>query len=148
MRETVAARRERLTKRRALLAFSVGAAVSVAANVIASEPTVLGRAVSAWPALALMIAIELLQHAGRRPVVRVAMAAIVVVAAWVSYWHMVEVALMAGESTISAHILPVTVDAMMFLAAVVLTTKPKPARRKRRPAARRQPVKLRPVREA
>lgn len=135
---TAEQRRARNTRRTAMSTFLAGAFVSVAANIISAEPTVIGRAVSAWPALALLLTVHLFQHAHRSFPVKLAIAAVAGVAAWVSYWHMVEVGLMAGESQVTAHILPATVDAMMYVATVVLTSKPKPARRA--PARRKATV--------
>lgn len=128
-RQTAAAR---TTRRLAAATFAAGALASIAANVVAAEPTAVGRVVSAWPALALLATVHLFQHAQRSFAVKLAVLAVAGVAAWISYWHMVEVATMAGEGVVSAHLLPVTVDAMMFVATVVLTTRPKaPVRRTR-----------------
>lgn len=41
------------------------------------------------------------------------------IAAWVSYWHMAELCVQAGESLISAHLIPLLPDASMAVAAVV-----------------------------
>lgn len=152
---TTAQRKTRNTKRVAVAAFLVGAAVSIAANVIAAEPTMLGRAVAVWPALALLLTVHLYQHV---PVTRrdwlgfahkIGVLGVVGVAGWVSYWHIVEVALRAGETAVTAHILPVTIDVMMAIATAVATHKPKPAPARRRPAARKaaaaSPAKLRSV---
>lgn len=50
----------------AWIALLAGAATSVAANVAAAEPTLTGRAVAAWPPIALGLAYELLlQQIGR-----------------------------------------------------------------------------------
>lgn len=51
---------------------------------------------------------------------RVGMLPVVAVAAWTSYWHMVEVATDAGEQAFTAHILPLSVDGLMLTASVVL----------------------------
>jgi len=137
-RQTTAQRKAETTRRIALGAFLAGAAVSVAANVIAAEPTILGRAVSAWPAIALLLTVHLFQHAQRSFPVKLSILAVTLVAAWVSYWHMVDVALMAGENQVTAHVLPATVDAMMYVATVVMTTRPTTtATRRRRAAARK-----------
>lgn len=143
-RMTIAEKKARTTKRIAASAFGLGALASVAANVVAAEPTIVGRVVSAWPAVALLLTVHLFQHAQRSFAVKVSVLSVAGVAAWISYWHMVEVATMAGEGMVSAHLLPATVDAMMFVASVVLTTKPKPVRK--RPAVNRASVtKLRSV---
>jgi hypothetical protein len=51
----------------AWIALLAGAATSIAANVAAAEPTLTGRAVAAWPPIALALAYELLlQQVGQR----------------------------------------------------------------------------------
>jgi apolipoprotein N-acyltransferase len=139
-RMTIADRKARNTRYIAAGAFTLGAVASVAANVVAAEPTVIGRAVSAWPAIALLFTVHLFQHANRSVWVKGMVAIVAGVAAWISYWHMVTVATMAGEGAVSAHLLPFTVDAMMAVATVVLTTKPKPARRPAKRPARKATV--------
>lgn len=137
-RLTAAQRKLRQTKLTALVAFLAGATVSIAANFIAAEPTVLGRFVAVWPALAFLMSAHLYQHV---PVARGwadfarkgAILAIMGVAGWVSYWHIVEVVLRGGESPVTAHIMPATIDFMMVIASAVYLHKPKPARK---PAAR------------
>src|SRR3981081_2786279 len=44
----------------AWVSLSAGIAASLAANVAAAQPTLIGRAVAAWPPLALLLAYELL----------------------------------------------------------------------------------------
>ena len=49
------------------IALLAGAAASIAANVAAAQPTFTGRAVAAWPPIALALAYELLlQQVGHR----------------------------------------------------------------------------------
>ncbi len=48
---------------------------------------------------------------------RIPALAVFAVAAYQSYWHTVEVALRAGESSVTAHIMPASVDGMMMVAA-------------------------------
>jgi hypothetical protein len=132
-----AERATRTTKSWAGGTFLLGALASVAANVVAAEPTVIGRVVSAWPAVALLLTVHLFQHAPRVWWIKIMVGCVAAVAGWVSYWHIVEVALRAGENLVSAHLMPVPVDAMMAVATAVLMAKPKPARRapaKRAPA--------------
>ncbi len=70
----VAASMTALTRRRAgqpvgalaWLALLLGITASVAANVAAAEPTLVGRAVASWPPLALGLSFELLLQQGRR----------------------------------------------------------------------------------
>lgn len=108
---------------RAVLAL--GVAASVAANVLHAQPTIVGRAIAAWSPLALLLTVELIS---RVPVYRrslsglrmAATGAIAGIAAWVSYWHMAEVALRNGESTTSAHLLPLSVDGLVVVASISL----------------------------
>lgn len=105
--------------------LTVGVAASVAANVLAAEASLVGRLVAAWPPLALLLTVELL---ARVPAASRALSAVRVVttatvagiAAWVSYWHMVTVALAHGETSTSAHLLPVSVDGLVVVASVCL----------------------------
>jgi len=143
-RMTIAQRKAQTVKLTATATFILGAIASVAANVVAAEPTAVGRIVSAWPALALLLTVHLFQHAQRSFAVKLAVLSVAGVAAWISYWHMVHVATMAGEGIVSAHLMPITVDAMMAVATVVLTTKPKVARR-RKPARRASVTPLKRV---
>jgi hypothetical protein len=46
--------------------FAVGIAASIGANVMSAQPTWLGRIVAAWPALALLLVVEILASKGRR----------------------------------------------------------------------------------
>jgi hypothetical protein len=142
-----AAKSARTTKSVALVTFLAGALVSLAANFVAAEPTVLGRAVAVWPALAFLLSVHLYQHVpvakGWADVARkLAILAVIGVAGWVSYWHIVEVVLMGGESQVTAYIMPATIDAMMAIASAVYLHKPKPARRPaRKPAAKKATVR-------
>ena len=109
----------------ARVALGLGVTASLAANIAASEPTIVARVVAGWSPVALLIAIEL---AARVPsdgswsghARTVATATIAVIAGWISYWHMVEVALGAGESAVSAHLLPFAVDGLITVATVSL----------------------------
>lgn len=127
--KTAAAKQAELTRNWARLAFGAGVAASIAANVAASDPTVYGKVVGAWPAVALLLTTHLFLHAQRSFWVKASVLAVAGIAAYVSYFHMVEVARMAGESTIASYLIPFTVDLMMYVATVVLTTKPKVVRR-------------------
>lgn len=106
-------------------ALALGIVASVAANVLAAQPHAISRIISAWSPLALLITVELISRVPvRRPwlsAVRItATAAIAGIAAWVSYWHMVAVALAYGESTVSAHLLPASVDGLIVVASICL----------------------------
>jgi Protein of unknown function (DUF2637) len=56
----------RKVRRSARLAFVVGVAASVAANVAAAAPTAGARIVAGWPALALLLVVEILSRSGRK----------------------------------------------------------------------------------
>jgi len=108
---------------RAVLAL--GVAVSVAANVLHAQDTLVGRAIAAWPPLALLLTVELISrvpvHRRWLATVRVIVtAAVAGIAAWVSYWHMVEVAVRAGESGTAAHLIPLSVDGTVIAASICL----------------------------
>ncbi len=49
----------------ARIAFGIGIVASVAANVAAALPTIEGRIVAAWPAVALLLVVEILSRRGR-----------------------------------------------------------------------------------
>ncbi len=130
---TAAQRKARNTKITATVAFLAGAGVSIAANIIAADPTPLGRAVAVWPALALLVTVHLYQaipvtkNGWLGAMYKLAVLGVIGVAGWVSYWHIVEVTLRAGESQLTAYLLPVTIDAMMAIASAVALHKPKAA---------------------
>lgn len=127
------------TRRSAQIAFISGAVVSLGANIVAAEHTPLGVIVGAWPAVALLVSVYLFENAPKSFWIKVAVLGVAAIAAWVSYWHMVEVVSMAGESQVTAHIMPFTVDAMMALATAVLNKpirKAAPARRTSAPVRR------------
>jgi hypothetical protein len=53
-------------RKSAKVAFAAGVAASIAANVTGAEPSIGARAVAAWPALALLLVVELMTRKGRR----------------------------------------------------------------------------------
>jgi len=55
-------RRPRMSAR---IGFGLGILASVSANVAAAQPTMLGRTVAAWPAIALLLVVEMLSRKGR-----------------------------------------------------------------------------------
>jgi hypothetical protein len=95
------------------------------ANVLHAEGNPISQVISAWPPLALLITVELVP---RVPIaarwwsfVRITATTVIAgIAAWVSYWHMVGVALRYGESTDAAHLLPLSVDGLIAVASVCL----------------------------
>ena len=108
---------------RAVLTLAVAA--SVTANVLHAETSTVGRAIAAWSPLALLLTVELISRvpsgARHRSVVRIATTAVIAgIAAWVSYWHMVDVARAHGESVDSAHLIPLSVDGLVVVASICL----------------------------
>ncbi len=109
--------------------LGLGVAASLAANVLAANPDLVSPLVSwvvaAWSPLALALTVELITRVpvsdGWLSWLRLlATATIAGIAAWVSYWHMVEVAVAHGEKTIAAHLLPLSVDGLVVVATIVL----------------------------
>ncbi len=142
---TPAARKARNGKIAALTVFLSGAFLSLAANVMASNGTPVGVVVGAIPAVMLLGSLYLLENGSTHPAwVRWMIIPVVLVAAWMSYWHIVEVVLAAGEGAVTAHLFPIIIDLPMAIASAAL--RPAPAKRPtRRPAAKRvtAPAKLR-----
>jgi hypothetical protein len=108
---------------RAVLTLAIVA--SIAANILHANPDAIARSISAWPPLALLLAVELISrvpvHGRWLPGIRLlATAAIAGIAAWVSYWHMVEVARTHGESVTSAHLIPLSVDGLIVVTSICL----------------------------
>jgi hypothetical protein len=105
--------------------LGLGVTVSVAANVLHARPNLISQAIAGWPPIALLLTVELISRipvAGRaRAAVRIlATAAIAGIAAWVSYWHMAGVAARYGETTTSAHLMPLSVDGLIVVASICL----------------------------
>jgi hypothetical protein len=107
------------------LALALGVAASIAANVLHARDNLISQAIAAWPPLALLLTVELIS---RVPVHRRALAAvriaatgvIAVIAAWVSYWHMAGVTARYGETSTSAHLMPLSVDGLIVVASISL----------------------------
>jgi hypothetical protein len=124
----------RTVRRRLLLVLWAAAGVSVAANILAAQPSAVGRAVAAWPPLALLLVVEVL---ARSPIptgiLRWAAtggaACVAVVAAVASFHHMHTVARSVGESPLVAVLFPLSVDGLAVVASVALLgTGPDPTR--------------------
>jgi hypothetical protein len=106
-------------------ALFLGVAASVAANVLHAQPNPISQTISAWPPLALLLTVEL---TSRIPMHKPLLAALRVlstiaiagIAAWVSYWHMQDVAVRYGETQVSAYLLPISVDGLIVVASVSL----------------------------
>jgi len=148
---TPTARKARNAAYLARFSFGVGVVVSLTANVLASAKNPVAIGVALWVPIAFLLSVAMLEHIpvkGKAGILRkVAIGFIAAIAAWASYWHLVEVAQMGGADVITAHALPLTVDAMMALASTAMKTKvAAPARRAARkaPAARKatSPAKL------
>ncbi len=115
-------------------ALGLGLLASLAGNALAAQPTALGRLVASWAPLALALVVWLVEH--HRPAPGAWRAAtwggtavVAGVAAWVSYWHLVELARMAGEEGIAAHLLPLSVDGLVIVSSAYLRdsdTRPAP----------------------
>ena len=106
-------------------ALFLGVAASVAANVLHALPNPISQTISAWPPLALLLTVELTSripmHKPLLAALRVlATIAIAGIAAWVSYWHMQDVAVRYGETAVSAYLLPISVDGLIVVASVSL----------------------------
>lgn len=141
---TPAARKARNARRTAIAAFSIGAVLSIGANVTVSPHTPVGIITSTWAPIALLITLALLENGsitGR--IAKGIVAGLAVVAAWASYWHLVDFFTQGGADTITAHLLPLTVDAMMGLASAAMKRKATPVRRATRkaPAAKKAPAR-------
>ncbi len=105
--------------------LALGVAASGAANILHAQPDPIARTISAWPPLALLLAVELISripvHRLWMAVVRLAAASLLAgIAGWVSYWHMAAVAAAYGETSSSAHLLPLTVDGLIVVASISL----------------------------
>jgi len=103
----------------------LGVAASVAANVLHADPNPISQTIAAWPSLAFLLVVELCSRipVGRWQLAAIRIAAQVAVsgiAAWVSYWHMVDVAVRYGEDGSSPYLLPVSVDGLVVVASISL----------------------------
>lgn len=108
-------------------ALALALAASLAANVLAAEPTIVGRAIASWPPVALFIAIALLErvplvpgHPMRAAARTGGAVAVAGVAAFVSYRHMNHLARAHGEGPVAAALLPLSVDGLIVVASMVL----------------------------
>ncbi len=116
----------RTTQRWAWLALGFGLAGSMAANYLSAEATTTGRALAlVWPiTLAITIHLALtVPSAASRWITRtrtVATIGVAGVAAWASYWHIVDLALAHGETGLAAYLTPIAIDGMMLVATVTV----------------------------
>jgi len=108
---------------RAVLALGITA--SVAANVLHAEPNGIAQTIAAWPPMALLLTVELISrvpvHRRWLAVVRMlATGTIAGIAAFVSYNHMVGVAIRYGETGAAPYLIPLSVDGLVVVASVCL----------------------------
>jgi hypothetical protein len=128
----------------------LGVAASVAANVLHALPNPISQTISAWPPLALLLTVELTSripmHKPLLALARVgATIAIAGIAAWVSYWHMQDVAMRWGETRTSSYLLPISVDGLIVVASVSLVELAGRLRMLEEAAARQQAPAVAPV---
>lgn len=110
---------------RLLCVLWAAAAVSVACNVLAAEPTTVGRGVAAWPPIALLLVVEVLARSPLpagwlRWAAVIGAGCVASVAAVASFHHMHEVAASVGESQLVAYLFPLSVDGLAVVASVAL----------------------------
>lgn len=134
---TATQRKARNGRYAALTVFLTGAAASIAANLMASDGTPIGMLIGAFPAVMLLGSLYLLENGETHPRwVRLAIWPVIAVAAWMSYWHIVEV-VAEHESLTTAHLFAVIIDLPMAIASAALRPVPvkRPARRRVRKQA-------------
>lgn len=107
------------------MVLTLGVAASVAANILHANPNPISQTIAGWPSLAFLLTVELVSRIPvtrrLRAAVRIAATAVIAgIAGWISYWHMAEVAMRYGEASVSAHLLPFTVDGVIVVASVSL----------------------------
>lgn len=105
--------------------LTLGVAASVAANILHARSDPISQTIAAWPPIALLLAVELVSRVPvrRRWLTAARVCATVVIAsiaAYVSYWHMAGVAARYGEESISAHLLPLSVDGLIVIGSICL----------------------------
>jgi hypothetical protein len=115
---------------RLVLAFALLS--SILANILHADRNPVSMIIAGITPLCLFLALELVT---RLPVQRSALArgrwvatlGIAGIAAYVSYWHMVGVALRYGEPSTAAHLLPLAVDGLIIVATINLFELARPA---------------------
>jgi hypothetical protein len=141
---TAAQKRARATRLAAGGTFYATGAATIAANMYASEHSFIGLATGFWTPVALFLALEMVERVPARGWVgllrKVGVGGIALVAAWVSYGHLVHIFTMGGADVVSAHAMPVTVDVLMALARTAMHAK---AVSPSRPSSRRKPQNVR-----
>lgn len=138
---TPAARKARNSAYIARSAFGAGLVLSLAANVWASAGHgAIGVVSGLWSPLALLVSLALIESVKARGIAGISrivgVAVLAAIAAWVSYWHLVDFFLTGGITEPGAHLMPLTVDVLMALASPSMKRKASPA-----PSARRSRAK-------
>lgn len=116
----------------ARVAVGAGLAASLIGNAAAAEATLGGRAVAAFAPVALATAVWLLEHDRApdgpwRAATWLGTGVLAAVAAWVSYWHLVELARHYGEHGHGTqYLLPLAPDALVLIGSAYLR-RPAPA---------------------
>lgn len=125
----------------ALTVFLTGAVASLAANLMASDGTPVDVVVGGFPALMLLGSIYLLENGSTHPRwVRWAIVPVILVAAWMSYWHVVELVSEHGSDAVTAHLFPIIIDLPMAIASAALRPAPATRTTARRPAIKKNNV--------
>lgn len=114
-------------KRIAACTFYVAATATLAANIYESNHTVVGVVTGLWAPLALFLSLELVERCLEARWARWAVGFLAMVAAYVSYWHLVHVFAEGGADQVSRYALPFTVDLLMAISRVAMVTKTKAA---------------------
>ena len=143
-----------VTKREAWAAMVLGITVSIAANVLAAEPTWPSRAINAWAPIVFAIAVHI--AIGTKPrtpavrrVVRTGLTLIGAIAAWASYGHMIEVVqTLGGEHGPVSWFLPLTVDALVALCLAIIWDTETSTRARKPPPPQRARVDPQPAKPA
>lgn len=128
---TPAARKARHARIIARGTFGLGLAVSLVANVAASDHTAAGIATGLWAPVALLLALLLLEGGAVKGwAAQWGVGALAAIAGWSSYWHLVEIMDMAGvHDPIAKYLMPLTVDVLMALASPGMKAKTAARRR-------------------
>jgi hypothetical protein len=150
---TAAQRKARTSRRTAQAVFGLGVLVSLTANVMASAHTVVGIGTGLWAPVAFLAAMAMMENVPAKGLAgKLRFTGIVFlagIAGWVSYGHLTEVFTQGGADTLSAHLLPLTVDVMMAFAGPAMKVKAAaPARRRvaaKKPATKSNVRSIRPA---
>ncbi len=133
---TPAARKARNALWTSRVAFGSALAASLSGNVIASARTPIAIGVALWIPFAFLITMLMLENVpvkGRLGLLRkMGVGVVASIAGWASFWHLHEVAVMAGADTVTSYLLPLTVDVVLAFASPGIRRKTLPAAPSRR----------------